>query len=379
MKTTFAVMSTLLIGCAAPPSLEPTDAGQMTDAGPMADPPDAGSPCDGVQDCRIRWQSAPDFPTVVDHHSTFVATSDAGVFLYVAGGVRSPGDFLYDQVRRAAISADGSLGAWVDCTRLPQPTGFHGFAQRGRHVYLLGGVSRNAGGGAVAGDFSFTGTVQDDGDIHWVQNPYGMHLVALHGTGAIVGDTLYLAGGIGATRVAQSAVVQATLGADGLPGNFTSAPALPLQRTHHVAVVHGGHVYLAGGMDTGNQPIADLLRSEHASDGTLTGWTVVGTLETPPWTASAVDYRDHLFLIGGGEGGPGMEQYVNRVRRARFEPGATLSAFVDVDTLPASHAHVHQTPEWNGHVYSVGGRAQEQLATSAQVFIGTLGGADAGQ
>jgi hypothetical protein len=364
----------LLLAACSPPSVTPVvDSGTpdsgAPDSGTQGPPPDAGTPCDGTRDCRIRWTTAPDFPANVDHHSSFVAQK----FLYVAGGVNNVSPFqVYDTVRRAPIAADGSLGAWVDCSKLPIPLGFHAMAQTATHVYLLLGVSEDAQG-LLASDYVLVGALQPDGDITWTSSPKRLGHAGLHSTASIIGDTLFVAGGTGRGNAPQSIVKHAKLNADGSLGDWVDAPALPLQRSHHVAFVRDGQLFLAGGFDTAQVPIADVLRSQLDANGVLTGWVVAGEIDSSPWTSAAFVYRDHVFLLGGGEGGPGNQHYVNRVRRARFTESMTLLPFEDVDTLPAARAHVHQTPIFEDHVYSVGGRQEDNFSSISKVFVGVIG------
>ena len=252
------------------------------------------------------------------------------------------------------------------------PIGFHATAQTATHVYLLAGVSEDAQG-VLANDSVLVGALQSDGDITWTASPKRLGYAALHATALILEGTLYLAGGTGQGSIPQSIVKRSTLAADGSLGDWANGPSLPLQRSHHVAFVRGGHLWLAGGFDTGQSPIVDVIRSELDANGMLTGWARAGDLESGPWTSAAVVYREHVFLIGGGEGGPGDQHYVNRVRRARFYPNLTLSPFLDVDTIPAARAHVHQAPIFENHIYSVGGRQEAGFTTFSKVFIGTIG------
>ncbi|MBL8952699.1 MAG: hypothetical protein JNK82_18105 [Myxococcaceae bacterium] len=384
MKTLRSLAALALAACGSLPSPSgPVDAGQDpqppprdagVDAGPPPPPPDAGTLCDGLQPCNFEWSETSAFPANVDHHTTFVATSAAGTFVYVAGGLHNQTSQVYDIVRRAPVAADGSLGAWVECTKLPMPIGFHAMAQSGRYVYLMAGVSQDASG-PFGHDQSLIGTVQDDGDITWVTNPNRLRAAFLHGTAVVVGETLYMFGGTGANGP-QSVVKLAQIQGDGSLGPWADGPALPLQRSHHVAVVYGGHIFIAGGFDTGMNPTIEVLRSSFDANHMLTGWIVVGEVLDSPWTSAAVVYRDHLFLIGGGEGGPGQERYVNRVRRARFDGAGGILSFVDVDALPAGRAHVHQVPMYRDHLYSVGGRVSsgQALESISRVFVGKLGG-----
>ena len=338
--------------------------------------PDAGGACENENACAVSWKTSADYPVEMDHHSSFVLTSDAGTFVYAAGGVKNHEDTLdevWAKVRRAKIADDGSLGAWVDGTDLDIPIGFQAFAQSEKHVYLMAGISKDMTG-FFAHDRVLVGTVQADGDITWVRGA-SLGLGALHGTGAVLNDTLYLIGGTGNQHVPQSLVMQAKIKADGTLEPWAMGAALPLQRSHHVAFVYAGHVYVAGGFDLGNNPISDVLRSVNDPvTGAITGWSFAGELPDAPWTSGAAVVGDYVYLIGGGQGGPGAETFTDRVRRARILPDGALQAFEDVQSpLPMKRAHVHQAPTFNGRFYSVGGREMTDLSSIHQVFIGTLG------
>lgn len=96
-------------------------------------------------------------------------------------------------------------------------------------------------------------------------------------------------------------------------------------------------------------------------------------MPSAPWTAGASVYGDSLFVVGGGEGGPGMEQYVARVRQARFLSDNSVSGFADLTPLPVARSHVHQAPIFNGRIYSVGGRLQPSLDTMSRAFVAKFG------
>jgi hypothetical protein len=370
------LLFSLLLCAACAPALPPNE--QLPDDPPVTDagsePLDAGTVCDGIQGCQLAWSESAEFPAPVDHHSTFVASSAAGDFLYVAGGVKNHGstlDDVYATVRRARIGADGSLGAWTDCSPLPRPIGFQGFAQKGDHVYLLAGISK-AASGPFAHDVTLVGAVQPDGDITWTTSDKKLGAAFIHATGAVVGDTLYLIGGTGMSQGPEVSVKQTRLNADGSLAGWSDAPALPVARSHHVAIVRDGSIFLLGGFDTGQDPIADVLRSQHSADGTLTGWARAGLIESSPWTSGGFAYGQQLFLVGGGEGGSGSEHFVDRVRHAQLYENGTLAAFEDASPLPVARSHVHQAPLFKDHVYSVGGRLMPDLTSMGRVFVGVI-------
>jgi hypothetical protein len=364
----------LLVACAPPPpAFEPEAPAGEVDAG-MPVPPDAGTACDGVAGCALSWVESAAYPVDVDHHTTFVASSAAGDFLYVAGGVKNRGGTLedvYSAVRRARIGADGSLGAWTPCSELPLPMAFHALAQDGDRVYLMAGLSKDATG-PFAHDLTLVGRVQPDGDITWTQSDKRLGTAFIHATGAVLGGALYLVGGTTGTHAPDILVKRSVLDAKGNPGPFTDGPALPAPRSHHAAVLRDGALFLLGGFDAIQEPHRDVLRSVLGADGAIVAWARAGELESSPWTAGAFSFGQHLFLVGGGEGGSGAEHFVDRVRAGRLYENGTVAPFVDLARLPVARSHVHQAPQFNGRVYSVGGRLQPSLTSMGRVFIGGL-------
>jgi hypothetical protein len=79
------------------------------------------------------WQLGPQLN--VEHPYCAAAVVDG--YLYVFGGTVH--NYLTPTVERAQIGPDGSIGAWVVDTPLPEPRGYMGVAVHGRTVYLAGG------------------------------------------------------------------------------------------------------------------------------------------------------------------------------------------------------------------------------------------------
>ena len=367
----------------APIKVPPVDSGvEEEDAGalPVADsgipdaggPVDAGAPCDRTDPCSIAWSEPERYPVVVDHHTSFIHEGEAGAFLYVLGGARAvAGDAkeVYPAVRRAKLKPDGSLEAWTDVGMLPTALGFAAQAVAGNLVYLVGGVSMDAMGPVASGKVMVGAISAVDGSISWKLGP-ALTEATLHGTAVVLDHKLYLIGG--SAQRAKTTVLVSQLDHEGFPGPWTAAPALPQARSHHTAVVHEGRIFLIGGFDASQTPQSPILRSAHDATGALTGWTVAGDMPNSPWTAGASVWGQSLFVVGGGEGGSGVEMYVDRVRQARFLADNTVSGFADVTPLPAARSHVHQAPIYQGKVYSVGGRLFPSGNTMDRVFIGTF-------
>lgn len=333
---------------------------------------DAGAPCDRTDPCTIGWAEGDQYPANVDHHTSFIAEADGGAYLYVIGGVRAvTGDAkeVYPSIRRAQIKPNGSLDPWTDFGVSPIPVGFAAQAVSGNHVYLLGGASMDAQGAHASGKVLIGAISPVDGSLTWTMGP-SLTEAVLHGTALVLGDRLYLMGGSAAAP--KDKVLVAQIFPDGSLGPWAAGPPLPMPRSHHVAVIHGGKMFLIGGFSTNQVPIGPIHRSELDANGLLIGWVVAGDMPNSPWTAGASVHGESLIVVGGGEGGQGVEQYVDRVRLARFLADNTLSGFADVTPLPAARSHVHQAPIYRGKVYSVGGRLMPSGNSMNRVFVGTF-------
>ncbi|MBX5484839.1 MAG: hypothetical protein IRZ16_23700 [Myxococcaceae bacterium] len=338
--------------------------------------PDAGLPCEGATvPCTVHWTEAEPFPVRVDHHTAFAHSSPAGDFVYVAGGVVANNEAvaeIYASVRRAKVNADGSLGPWESLADLPRRIAFHAMALTAERVYLVAGVTGQAPGSITTQRAVLVGDFEDDGTITWRVGP-NLPESFLHPSAQVVGGRLYVIGGSGGMMDPKDKVYVSTLDETGMPSAFTAGPSLPEPRSHHVTLVHDGRIYLVGGFRGDQRPIDEVLRSVHDGTGAVTGWELAGAMKSAPWTAAGFVYGEWIYVLGGGEGGPGHERYVNRVRRGHFNAlGAIANGFEDVqNSLPIARAHVHHTPVVHGHVYSIGGR-DETFSSLDRVFIGEM-------
>lgn len=89
------------------------------------------------------WQSMTALPEPISHHASFVHDG----YLFIAGGLG--GDPFYNRAvaRRSAyrtrINPDGTLGAWEPLNQLPDWVSTHSATVHHDHVYLFGGVVDN--------------------------------------------------------------------------------------------------------------------------------------------------------------------------------------------------------------------------------------------
>lgn len=369
----------LVVACSETDTTLPT----MDASVDMFIPTDAAA--DANQECArdtegrcqvITWTDGPSFIHPTDHHTTFVHENADGAYLYVAGGlyvIDEAPQTLYDTLTRAPIAADGSLGAWEYVLSFEKAFGFHGQAQTADRVYLMGGTSLDSEGPFAIPDVTIL-ELNEAGGVR-ARPGRSLNVARVHATAQVLGSTLYLVGGTSEGGLIQSTTLVSQLDANGTNGPWTEGPALPSGRTHHAAVVHDGRIYLFGGLTHGDMPVSEVWRSVHDTNGVLTGWETVGTMDEAPWTASAFVYNDSVYLVGGGYGlqRPNVE-FLDRVRRAPFLLDGHVGAFEDVaNPLPIGRSHDHQTPTFGNHIYSVGGRHDVEAPTSINnVFIGSI-------
>lgn len=332
------------------------------DASPDASEGDAGEP-----PLPAPWRRETTFPAGVDHHTSAIVESAAGVHLYVLGGMRADATGqpleIYSSVWRAAIGTDGTLGPWEEEPPLPAPLAFQAIATSGTTIVLAGGVSIAEGGGLGWIPFIMKATVGDDGHLGAWSGENVLEEATLHGAAAVVGDRFYLVGGGAGAASSHAAVVSVPI--DSL-AEVRVETSLPAPRSHHVLTIRDGHLYVAGGFEGPPTPAYSMWRAPLDATGAVGAWEEVGTMAEPMWTSAAVTTSDALILIGGGVGGAPTDRVVRLPIGGDGRVGAAELLF----SLPYPRAHVHQTPAHAGRLYSVGGRYADGLgqASSTDVY-----------
>ncbi len=340
--------------------------------------PDLSGTCD-AEDCPIVWTETESFPTGVDHHTTGILDAGESKWLIVAGGHRTENQMVetrFSNVTGARIQPDGSLGEWREFGSFAGSLSFHGQVNDpdGGLIYM-GGISAGDGGDITA-NLGVLAVSIEDGEL---QTTVGteMERVFRHPTAHIVHDRIVVIGGFSATQTeVQAAVSTSPMTDEGVNGAWSEAPDLPQPRALHTSVVHEGSIYVFGGFNQNTNRIADILRSTHANDGSLTGWEVVGQWEDARWTATAFVHGDHAYLLGGGTAFPGDPFIHDTITRVELTEDG-IGTIEDIEEeLPTARSHVHQAPMLNGRVYSVGGQTGRGSRRDSipSVFVGHLVG-----
>lgn len=368
-----------ITACSSESSSTPSTDASMDSETPIDGGVDAGQECarDEMGRCLVvTWTDGPTFPVQSDHHTTFVHSHSDGAYVYVAGGLYVIDEAIQsmsDQLRRAQVQEDGSLGDWTNVLSLSSERAFHGQAQSPDRVYLMGGVTMDGTEPVLVDDVDIVELTEASGVR--VRSGRRLGVARVHATGHILGNHLYLVGGSSEGGTVQQTVLVSDLDEHGTNGPWRESVVLPAPRTHHAGIVHDGHIYLFGGLTTASAEVNEVWRSVNTPDGVISGWETVGTMSEAPWTASAFEYNNQVYIVGGGHGlPPAPTMFVDRVRRAPLLLDGSVGEFEDVAApLPMRRSHCHQTPVYNGHIYAVGGRHDENAPTSIDnVYIGAI-------
>lgn len=307
-----------------------------------------------------------------DHHDTLVREVGGVPYLYVLGGEKDDFTTVYSDVQRARIKDDGSLDAFEAAGEIPNGRAGAALAVVGDDVVLVGGVV-----GVPRTDFTneiLVGRFGPDGKLAAWKAGATLSTKVQHTSAVVVGRDVYIFGGTTGTA-ATLISAKVTVNTDGSLAALVPLTPLATRRSHHAAFVAQGSVYLLGGLDkgpVGNPPSrADVVRAKLQADGALGAWESVGKLESPLSISAAEPLGCSVLLIGGLDdttGGP----YSDRVLRGSVLKDGTFRTERALEAkVSTARGHVHQTPVYKNHLYSVGGRANDGSVIGT-IDIGTI-------
>jgi hypothetical protein len=347
-----------LAACSSAPTASTPDAGADSAPGPQplvcpegTRPAAEGRFCDATLSVTTAPQ---EIAPVRDHHTTHVVQTSAGAYLYVVGGTDAWSS-IHADVQRAKLAPDGALGAFEKVADLLEARAGHCTVIEKGRITVIGGSAVTHHGQDIFGT-SFSAPMDASGAIGaWEPGPT-LPIGVMHQSCAVHGGWVYVTGGrsfAGSTTLS----MRARIGEDGKLGAFEAQTPVEPDRSHHQSFVHGGRLYLAGGL-TGdpieNPPSRDdVVAAAIAPDGTLGAWEPMGTLASGLSVSAAQEYGEAVYMLGGLEKG---FSFSSRIHRLTFDEAGQITDTVLPTKLPLGRGHVHQTPVYAGHLYSVGGK-----------------------
>ncbi|HMG56212.1 MAG TPA: hypothetical protein VK601_22085, partial [Kofleriaceae bacterium] len=256
--------------------------------------------------------------------------------VYVIGGISQ--GVPINTVERAAINADGSLGpfAVVGTATLVTARYAHTSAVLGNYLYVIGGFDSAAELASVE-----RAAINADGTLGAFSVVPGVALVAARRghTTEVIGDGLYVVGGRGGAGYRRS-VERATIHRDGSLEPFVTVDAaLTTPRSGHTSAVIGNQLYVVGGFD-GQAALGSVERASIMPDGTLGAFALASS------TALATPRNDHTSVVLGGQlyvvGGTGASGALPGVEQAALAADGSLGMFAaaaPAALLTASSGH----------------------------------------
>jgi len=256
----------------------------------------------------------------------------AGDYVYVMGGEtldkvytgaeKQKAPKLLKSVERARINPDGTLGKWT-----LEKVKMH-FPRRGGEVYAVGGWLY--AGGGFGGDFLNDverAPINPDGSLgKWEDESFFNHDRYISGF-ARKGRRLYVMGGhINSPERAMDSVETALARADGSLTEWKETSPLYTRRFLNTSLVTGDTIYTFAGHNTVNLTSVD--KAKILKDGTLGKWKPDTPLNVPRRAASSVVVGNRIYVIGGMIKPMGASDSVNIVETAEMADGKPLGNYV---------------------------------------------------
>ncbi|MGQ0504376.1 MAG: Kelch repeat-containing protein [Myxococcaceae bacterium] len=298
--------------------------------------------------------------------SCFVSVTHNG-FVYVGGGFTGPNCFTNaadtNNVQYAPLNANGTLGPWNNTTPLPRSLNSLAAAVHNGYLYTAGGYDETAS--TAVADVNAVAFNADGSLGTWralTPLPAALQwpmLVPQNGflyqiAGAPTG------GGSGTSAVRMIAIND---GAAGTPGTWVAATTLPVVRSLHASVAHGGYLYVLGGRNGGG-PLNDVWSAPLGSSGATGAWSGTTPFSIPRSGHTSVVCNGYLYVLGGFDGTVRRSD----VQYAAIGANGTVGAWAPT-TAFATGRERHASVCWNNRLYVLGGhdgtsrRADVQSAT----------------
>jgi hypothetical protein len=257
---------------------------------------------------------------------------NAANYVFVVGGAADQTNIATTSVYRAQAQQSGALSTWTAAaTQLPVPRAYH----------------------ATVAASAFTAALDT----------------------TTTAGYLYALGGIDGSGATVSTVYYSMIALDGSNGPWQTTTPLPAAIHSASAVAFRGFVYVTGGADGQNAPIATALRAAVNPDGTLGAWQPISALPSGAAYQGLVNFGPYLFVVGGDATSvspaqgttSGGEQSAAYLARVNLRTGDLATAWTPLATMSKGRSK-HNTVVGGGYLFTTSGVYAGQAGSSENTY-----------
>ncbi|HHM05928.1 MAG TPA: kelch-like protein [Gammaproteobacteria bacterium] len=319
-------------------------------------PPAAGGTAKAHGGALKSWQSLRPFKLP---RRALAAVAARG-HLYVIGGMDGNGHYVAP-VEYAPILADGRLGPWRQTSALQEPRFYLATVALDGYLYALGGASGPRGEDNRPSATVERAAIQADGSLGpWQRLAY--LTTPRRGLKAVVrGRHIYALGGYNGSFL--KSVEHSRVAADGTPGPWRPDPERArVSRYIHSAAALGHHLYLLAGhvQHQNRMSYGDVESAALRPDGNLKPWHIQPSrLNVPRFIAEAFALENHLYILGGHDGG----RRLRSVEYAPVDETGRVGPWTETTPLPEPRSAA-AVAVWQGRVYVLGGMGGSRILST---------------
>lgn len=188
-------------------------------------------------------------------------------YMYLMGGDYSGTDTA--EVYYAPINTDGTLGAWVATSSLPQAISGGAATVYNGYLYFLGGSTGSPGSCGTNGDClntTYYAPINGNGTLGGWNTTTVLNRVEAAAKAIAYNGYLYVTGG--ANTAVLSTVDYAPINSDGTLGAWVAGPNMTAGRYGHAMYIYNGYLYVAAGFSGRS----DVLYAPIYANGSLGAW-----------------------------------------------------------------------------------------------------------
>lgn len=289
------------------------------------------------------WIETESLPIGIASNYSFTSNNN----VYSLGGAHSSVPQIFV---RSVINPDGTLSPWQNITSQPNARYWHTGVATSNRIFLFGGADENINNI----DSVITGVIESDGDILGWSNVTPLPKTLSLGSALIVGDRIYYSGGsvipYALDISAQEDIYMATINqSDGTLSAWSLAGTLPDTAYGHQTINIGDYFYVLGGVDSGGQSF-QVQRAIIHEDGTLGSWEAQPNMYAGITRFGLVRVGNYLITVGGDAAG-----LSNKIFYSLINPDDTTSEWtLSANNLP-DFICCNGVVAINNKIYSIGG------------------------